>query len=375
MGMTTFLTAGAVLAGIGSLVVLRAVVVGRRSRPARVRLADLVAPVASAGAVLLVTLAAAWAWGVDSRVFSAAHVAYLGLVVSLPMLGLGLVVAAARRRTEPAVAVVAVVLLVAVPVGWYATHWAPYALRVDRATVALPAERAGTDPVRIGVLSDLQTNRIGPYEHRVVRTLLAQRPDLIVIPGDLFQGDDRQFQAVLPEYRALLRTLRAPAGVYVVQGDSETADRMQRLVEGTGIRILRDDAVALRVGDRRVLLGGNKLRWAPIEGVALRDRLRAAPAGAIRVLVAHRPEVVLGLPERSGVDVVIAGHTHGGQVALPLLGPVVKFSPVSRSVAAGGLHEVAGNPIYVSTGAGLVRQQAPQVRFLTRPSVGVVTLR
>ena len=58
-----------------------------------------------------------------------------------------------------------------------------------------------------------------------------------------------------------------------------------------------------------------------------------------------------------------------------MLGPVVKFSPVSRTVAGGGLHEVDGNPIYVPTGAGMVRQQAPQMRFLTRPSVGLITLR
>ncbi|MEZ5178555.1 MAG: metallophosphoesterase [Acidimicrobiales bacterium] len=313
--------------------------------------------------------------GVDSRPFSAAHVAYLGLVVSAPMVGVGVLVAAVRRRVEPVAAVLAVVLLLPVPVGWYATHWAPFALRVDRAEVGLPAERAGTDPVRIGVLADLQTNHIGSYERRAVRTLLRQRPDLIVIPGDLFQGDDGQFEAILPHYRALLRTLHAPAGVFAVQGDSETEDRLERLVEGTGVRILHNDVVSLEVGDRRVWLGGNRLRWAPPAGVAVRDLLRRAPPGVVRVLVAHRPEVVLGLPEESGVDLVIAGHTHGGQVALPLLGPIVKFSPVSRTVAGGGLHEVRGNPIYVSTGAGMVRQQAPQVRFLTRPSVGLVTLR
>ena len=375
MGMTGFMTAAAVAAGLASLAVLGVVLVRRRPRPSQVGLTDLSAPVGAIGAVLLVALAALWAWGVDSRPFSAAHVAYLGLVVSVPMLGLGLAVSTARGRAQPKMALVAVALLLPVPVGWYATHWAPFALEVDRAEVALPPARAGQGPVRIGVLSDLQTNRIGPYERRVVRTLLALRPDLIVIPGDLFQGNDRQFETILPAYRSLLRTLEAPAGVYVVQGDSETADRLDRLIEGTGIRILQDEVVARRVGDRELLLGGNKLRWAPPEGVAVRDELRAAPPGTVRVLVAHRPEVVLGLPERSGVDLVIAGHTHGGQVALPLLGPIVKFSPVSREVAGGGLSEVDGNAIYVSTGAGLVRQQAPQIRFLTRPSVGLVTLR
>ncbi len=373
--MTRFMTASAVVAGLGSLVALGVVLARRRPRPQRLAPVDLGASVAALGAVLLVALAAVWAWGVDSRPFSALHLAYLGLVVSVPILGVGLGVTVARRRAQPVLGLVAVALLVPVPVGWYATHWAPYALRIDRAEVSLPEARVGRDPVRIGVLADLQTNRIGSYERRVVRTLLALRPDVIVIPGDLFQGDDRQFEAAVPAFRSLLGTLEAPAGVYIVQGDSETAGRMERLVEGTGIRVLTDEAVSLRFGDRRLLLGGNKLRWAPLEAVALRNELMAAPPGTVRILVAHRPEVVLGLPERSGIDLVIAGHTHGGQVALPLLGPLVKFSPVSRSVAGGGLHEVDGNAIFVSTGAGLVRQQAPQIRFLTRPSVGLVTLR
>jgi len=374
MGTTAFMTLGAVLAGVAGVVVGAVLVRRRGPTSVRRRLAEVVATLVALGAVLALTVAATWARGVDFRWFAAVHVAYLGLVVSAPILGLGVLVATLRHRLPTVALVAAVVLLMLAPVGWYATHWAPFALRVSTADVALPPERAGHDPVRIGVMADLQTNHIGSYERRVVRTLQAQHPDLIVIPGDLFQGSDAQFAAVLPHYRALLRQLHAPHGVYAVQGDAESAQRLQLLVAGTGIQLLNDRIVSLHVGDRHVLLAGNELRWAPPEGLEIREQLIDADPAAVRVLVAHRPEVVLGLPMNSGVDVVIAGHTHGGQVALPLLGPIVKFSPVSRKVAGGGLHEVHGNPIYVSTGAGMVRAQAPQIRFLTRPSVGLVTL-
>jgi predicted MPP superfamily phosphohydrolase len=85
--------------------------------------------------------------------------------------------------------------------------------------------------------------------------------------------------------------------------------------------------------------------------------------------------VVLRLKPSSNVDLTIAGHTHGGQIALPLLGPVFTSTRLPRSVAAGGLHDVAGNPIFVSTGVGVARMDAPQVRLLTRPAVGLVVLR
>ncbi len=73
-------------------------------------------------------------------------------------------------------------------------------------------------------------------------------------------------------------------------------------------------------------------------------------------------------------DVLVAGHTHGGRVAIPFFGPPVPRSSVSRSVAAGGLHDLDGHTIYVSTGVGRERVHAPQVRFGVRPSIGILDL-
>ncbi len=74
------------------------------------------------------------------------------------------------------------------------------------------------------------------------------------------------------------------------------------------------------------------------------------------------------------MDLTVAGHTHGGQVVVPGLGPLLTLSDVPRDVARGGLHEVDGNPVYVSPGVGLERGRAPQVRLFNRPAVAVLTL-
>ena len=71
-------------------------------------------------------------------------------------------------------------------------------------------------------------------------------------------------------------------------------------------------------------------------------------------------------------DLTVAGHTHGGQVVLPGIGPIKTRSGVSDAIAAGGMHEINTNLIYVSTGVGMVRETAPQVRLFTRPSIGII---
>ena len=298
------------------------------------------------------------------------HLAYLGITVSAPLIGLALCV-----RGEPG----GLVLVVPAAMGWYATHVEPYRLVVDRATLTLRPRVDGSDTVRIGVVADLQTDRPGRHEHHAVDLLLAQRPDLIVLPGDVFQGTPRELAVHADAMRALLGRLEAPHGVYLVRGDHDPDDYADRLVHGTGISLLDDKEVDIAVGDRRLRLGGNRLRYRELEAVALRRQLEDGPNdgpddGTLRILVAHRPDAALDLAPGSRIDLVVAGHTHGGQIVVPGFGPLVTATQVPRHVAAGGLHEIDDNPIYVGTGVGLERGQAPQVRLFCRPSIGIVDL-
>ncbi|HWJ96572.1 MAG TPA: metallophosphoesterase [Acidimicrobiales bacterium] len=311
----------------------------------------------------------------SSRTFAVVHLAYLLFGIAVPAVAVAVLVAAAVRGATWPVWAVSAVLLLPAPVSWYATHIVPFRLGVERAEVQLPAERSGSDPIRVGVLADLQTTRITSYEEEAVTKLLSLQPDVILLPGDLFQGSDAQFRAQLPAFRRLLGRLDAPGGVYAVRGDTDQGDKLDLLVEGTSIEILDYRVVDVEIGDRRVRIGGNALLWANPPAVKSRQELLAGSAGTVRILLSHRPDVALLLPRDSGVDLTVAGHTHGGQVALPLLGPVMTFSSVSRSVARGGRHDVNGNELFVSSGVGMARLDAPQVRLGTRPAVGLVTLR
>jgi|GEM_PF-195081 len=261
-------------------------------------------------------------------------------------------------------------------VGLYSTWIEPFRLRLEQQRVELDESRTGNEPIRIAVLTDLQTRQVTEYEHSAVDRLMATRPDLILMPGDLFQGDPRAFDKERPAFTELLSKLSAPGGVYFVLGDVDQAHpQLGSLLQSTGIRLLENELVDLQIKDRRIKLGGVELEaWSP-RAQAVISQLEADPdQDEIRILVAHRPDAVFGLGESSRIDLVVAGHTHGGQIVIPGFGPPMTLSDVPRSVAAGGLHRVRGNRIYVSRGVGCERGQAPRIRFLCPPEITLLEL-
>ena len=365
MAIERLLALCAVLSALGAVLVVQRL--AGRSALAPWSL-PIVGCVLGIGAVLSVVVGI----GQGLDLFGLIHVAYLFAVVAVPLSGAGLLVLAARQGAGAAVVVIASLMLLPAPIGIYATHVAPYLLHVDEQRVPVAAERDGDDPVRLGVLADLQTSGVGDHERAAVRALLDARPDVIVLPGDLFQAGDDTLRREGPAVRALLAELEAPGGVYFVEGDVDRQDRIDALLPPNVTR-LQDEVVTIELGDRTLRLGGTDLEHASAAADVVRDELRES-TGALTVLVSHRPDTVLGLPPDAGIDLVVAGHTHGGQLALPRLGAPLTLSAVPRSVGSGGLHEVHGNPIYVSSGVGMERGQAPQFRFGVRPSVGLLVL-
>lgn len=368
MTSTLGITIAAMLAGVISVVVLLALSRDRLGGSAVIR---SLGALAVAGAVVFVPVR-----GAGVEMFGTVHLAYLGATLAVPMLGLAVIARSLRRPRPRSVVVVGAVLVVPGLLGFYATHIEPYRLRVTSVSVLVDRSRQGNDPIRIAVFADIQMDRVTGFERRAVDRLLATRPDVILVPGDLFQSDPGTFARWLPKLQALLRRLRAPGGVFVVRGDVDVANRSDlAFAKNTDARILDDEVVTVRVRDRRLRIGGTRLGYDSAAASQVRRDLVAGPEdGTFRILLSHRPDTVFGLEPSSRVDLTVAGHTHGGQVVLPGYGPLMTMTSVPRDVARGGLHEIAGNRIYVSSGIGMERLQAPQVRFNDPPTIDVLEL-
>ena len=328
--------------------------------------------------------------GVDG--FTLIHVAYVVGTVGVPLAG-GIVLVGARPRPR-VVSVVCVLALAAVPVGVYATYVEPFWLKVDRVELAVPTMPAvgeagtadgvggvdGVDGVdgriRIGVLADLQTTGVGDYERDAVERLLGFGPDVVVLPGDLYQFDAAVFDERAPGFARLIeRIVGAVPHVYLVSGNTDTVAGLRRIVGGSGARVLDNEIDTFEVRGVPVRVGGTTLFGDETAARRMAARLAGGGVGAggVRILIGHKPDAI-ELVRTTPVDLAIAGHTHGGQVSLPFFGPPLTLSNVPRYVAAGGLHELYGTPIYVSTGVGRERGNAPQLRLGVRPSIGIIDL-
>jgi predicted MPP superfamily phosphohydrolase len=306
--------------------------------------------------------------------FGVMHVLWLDLVVVAPIAGIALLIFG--HRSGRAVRALGCSALLLAPVGAYASFVEPERIVVERADVQLPPEREGHFPVKIGLIADLQFERLGGHERKAVERLLAERPDLILLAGDYHQGSVRSFTRELPELQALLSRLDAPAGVFAVEGDAESQRKARRIFAGTGIRLLVNEVASVRVRGRRLTIGGVELAHRSHSARKLARRLETDRSDSdVRVLLAHRPDVLLGLGHNTRIDLVAAGHTHGGQLQLPLLGPLHTASRLPRRVGAGGLHTLRGNRIYISRGVGVERAQAPKLRLGAPPEVSLITLR
>lgn len=303
--------------------------------------------------------------------FGLMHLIYLVGVVSVPVLGvsMGLLARFYKRGTNGLPVLVGLSLIPAA-LGVYGTHVEPTNLRVDAHRLAVPGLNR---VVRIGVLADLQTGSVSEHENNAVDEILAAKPQIVVVPGDLWQMRAEEYELREPEFVELIRRLTNSVEVVViVAGDHDRTEGLSRIAGFTGAILLRNQVVELNVGSQPVLIAGVTDEDPTLE--SLFGHLSAADPDVLTIMLAHRPDVVLQYPDIAGTDLVIAGHTHGGQIAIPGFGPIITLSDVPRQVAAGGLHMLNGRSIYVSTGVGLERGQAPQVRLGVRPSVGVLDI-
>lgn len=305
-------------------------------------------------------------WHSTSQFIAIAHGFYVG-GIWLPLVVLLEILRRSRAGRRPDLPL-ALGALLFVGTAAYAMLIEPDRLQVVETPVAMSSWPAEGTPFRVVHVSDLQT--VGPCERnrRAVELINGLEPDLVVVTGDFVAGPFVEPEPLIEEARLFLGSLRAPLGVVVVAGHSEKESFRHRIFEGLGLTYLTNETVLLEVGE------GRRLR---IFGVSLRNPdLKALEPmvgpGLATLVASHMPDLSHDL-DGKGVDLHLAGHTHGGQVALPFIGAPFTLSALPRKYAR-GLHEIGDHKINVNAGIGMEGNHAPRIRFACPPQIDLLLL-
>ncbi|HEY3515668.1 MAG TPA: metallophosphoesterase [Gammaproteobacteria bacterium] len=264
--------------------------------------------------------------------------------------------------------------IVAAALAMWALWLEPSSLRVVNYRLNLPRWPAACSGLSVAVISDLHVgspfNGVAKLDRVVAETQNAQ-PDLVLLAGDFVIQGVRGGRFVAPEVTgAKLGELVAPFGVFAVLGNHDwwlDGPRVRRAFETSRIPVLENGAVELRRGDCAFWLVGIGDFW---EGAPDVDgTLGSVPPDAPVLVFTHNPDVFPTVPDR--VALTIAGHTHGGQVRVPLVGRPIVPSNYGERFAIGPVIE-GGRHLFVTPGVGT---SILPVRFLVPPEISLLELR
>ncbi len=234
----------------------------------------------------------------------------------------------------------------------------------------LPPGAESLDGLRVGFVTDTHA---GPFTSaadiaRGVALFEGERVDLVLLGGD-YVSESNIYAAPMADVLAPL-VARAELGAIAVLGNHDLplgVDRVRAELERIGVTVLRNES-------RIVSWNGSRLAIAGIDDTVVgnADPMRAfveIPDGVPVLALWHEADFAEAAA-RLGAFAQLSGHTHGGQVRLPLIGSI--WLPPDGRKRDMGLYEVEGMPVYISRGLGVYR---PPVRFLAPPEVTLVTLR
>lgn len=244
--------------------------------------------------------------------------------------------------------------------------WEPYNCQTVEIRLALPKVPPGRE-LRVVQLTDLHLARFSHYFREVARQAMALHPDLILLTGDYLEE-----QRNIGDVREFLRHLSAPSGIFAVQGNWEYWSRLEgenlrRKFAASGVTLLINQRFDLDIRDVPLSIHGLDY---PSADDQLAGLYRGANPARVNLLLSHVPAFnhqLLG----NAFDLILCGHTHGGQIRLPLLPPLYMPRYSGRFVAGHYRVGPGATPLYVNRGIGT---SVLPMRLFCRPEITLLRL-
>jgi len=253
--------------------------------------------------------------------------------------------------------------------GLACTRWSDdtWNLQVHQVEIPLPHLPQWAENLKIAHLSDLHIGQDVPddFIRQALKLAQQQAPDLIVFTGDFVSYNWENLRRM----RSAFKALQAKYGVFACLGNHDSfCDREKHVcaeLRQTGVQVLDNDAVC--IGSNLWLAG---LGDPTTQRDNLSQTMHNVPAEACCIMLSHAPDPI-DQAAKAGVDLILAGHTHGGQVNLPVIGPPLVPAKHGPKYAQ-GLFSHQNTRMFVTRGIGVV---PPAYRLNCSPEVAILTLK
>jgi hypothetical protein len=241
--------------------------------------------------------------------------------------------------------------------------------RVIEREVRLPGLDARLDGLRVAHLSDLHLGTLTPKSWAMawVRAANGRAPDLAVVTGDMVTSGTAYHEDIAEAVGAL----RAKMGVFVSMGNHDyfgEGEPLVSLLRKGGVRVLRNEGQIIERSGGKLWLAAIDDTWTRRDDLAL--AMRGRPEGALTVLLAHDPERFDRAAD-AGAELVLSGHTHGGQVAMPFLYRRLSLARIAHRYNV-GFYRRGRSTLFVHPGLGTT---GPPMRLGVAPEVTILVLR
>ncbi|NOZ85991.1 MAG: metallophosphoesterase [Deltaproteobacteria bacterium] len=244
--------------------------------------------------------------------------------------------------------------------------------RVVQVSVPIPGLPSTLDKTRLVHLSDIHYCReLGPgFLQQAITRTMSLSPGFIAITGDMLHRDMEPIQ----ELGQVLSKIAKRIDTYAVLGNHDLqvdplCSRLPRVLKQAGIKLLINESVGVKINGSRLYIVGIDDLW---EGDAdIQKALGCVPKGSPYILLSHNPDIVDMLETVENKPLlVLSGHTHGGQISLPVLGPPMVPSIAGKRRCHGLIRE-KHTWLHITSGIGMVE---PLVRFRVDPEISLLTL-
>lgn len=267
---------------------------------------------------------------------------------------------------------VGIVLLAIIVLVVYESTWVePFRLGVTNQTYTTPKWRADAKPLRLLQIGDIHVERVTPRERHLNKLIDEIKPDVIVFTGDFVNLSNTNDPDSEKAIREIISQWKAPLGVYCVSGTPlvEPLARVETFVKDlNNLKLLPNQWITVDApGGKLNILGLVVTHDMQRDRDLLKKMMMMAPKEGLHLLLMHPPDIA---PEANdaGIDLYLCGHTHGGQIRLPLIGALFSSSHLGNRFIM-GRYELGTTTLYTSRGVGLEGLGAPRARFFCPPEI------